>query len=274
MNNLEFDHADIFPDLAAIQRQFHHLMRTVPSNGRVLFPKGDDNLTAVRGMGCWSEVELVGQDDAKWKAVKLADDGSAFEVWLDGEKQGEVHWECIGEHNVNNGLMAIAAARHAGVMVEHGINALCQFKSPKRRMELKGEVAGISVYDDFAHHPTAIETTLGGLRAKVGKARILAVLEPRSNTMKLGVHKEELAGCFDGADQVFFFQPPNIGWDLGEVTAHMTRPARVFEALDALIGALVAESRPGDHILIMSNGGFGGIHDKLIARLKELQSAS
>ena len=159
-------------------------------------------------------------------------------------------------------------------MVEHGIAALCQFKSPKRRMELKGEVAGISVYDDFAHHPTAIETTLGGLRAKVGKARILAVLEPRSNTMKLGVHKEELAGCFDGADEVFFFQPPNIGWDLGEVTAHMTRPARVFEALDALIGALVAESRPGDHILIMSNGGFGGIHDKLIARLKELQSAS
>mgnify|MGYP002144923130 CR=1 FL=1 len=160
MNNLEFDHADIFPDLAAIQRQFHHLMRTVPSNGRVLFPQADDNLTAVRKMGCWSEVELVGQDDAKWKAVKLADDGSAFEVWLDGEKQGEVHWECIGEHNVNNGLMAIAAARHAGVMVEHGINALCQFKSPKRRMELKGEVAGISVYDDFAHHPTAIATTL------------------------------------------------------------------------------------------------------------------
>ena len=169
MNNLEFDHADIFPDLAAIQRQFHHLMRTVPSNGRVLFPQADDNLTAVRKMGCWSEVELVGQDDAKWKAVKLADDGSAFEVWLDGEKQGEVHWECIGEHNVNNGLMAIAAARHAGVMVEHGIAALCQFKSPKRRMELKGEVAGISVYDDFAHHPTAIETTLGGLRAKVGE---------------------------------------------------------------------------------------------------------
>ena len=155
-----------------------------------------------------------------------------------------------------------------------GIAALCQFKSPKRRMELKGEVAGISVYDDFAHHPTAIETTLGGLRAKVGGSRILAVLEPRSNTMKLGVHKEELAGCFDGADEVIFFQPPNIGWDLGEVTAHMTRPARVFEALDALIGALVAESRPGDHILIMSNGGFGGIHDKLIARLKELQSAS
>ncbi|WP_041992069.1 UDP-N-acetylmuramate:L-alanyl-gamma-D-glutamyl-meso-diaminopimelate ligase, partial [Aeromonas bivalvium] len=197
MNNLEFDHADIFPDLAAIQRQFHHLMRTVPSNGRVLFPQADDNLTAVRKMGCWSEVELVGQDDARWKAVKLADDGSAFEVWLDGEKQGEVHWECIGEHNVSNGLMAIAAARHAGVTVEHGMAALCAFHSPKRRMELKGEVAGIRVYDDFAHHPTAIETTLGGLRARVdaagGQARILAVLEPRSNTMKLGVHKEELA---------------------------------------------------------------------------------
>lgn len=273
MNNLEFDHADIFPDLAAIQRQFHHLMRTVPSNGRVLFPQADDNLTAVRKMGCWSEVELVGQDDAKWKAVKLADDGSAFEVWLDGEKQGEVHWECIGEHNVNNSLMAIAAARHAGVMVEHGIAALCQFKSPKRRMELKGEVAGISVYDDFAHHPTAIETTLGGLRARVdhigGQARILAVLEPRSNTMKLGVHKEELAGCFDGADEVFFFQPPNIGWDLGEVTAHMTRPAKVFNDLETLVNRLVAECRDGDHILIMSNGGFGGIHDKLLARLKD-----
>ena len=165
--------------------------------------------------------------------------------------------------------MAIAAARHAGVMVEHGIAALCQFKSPKRRMELKGEVAGISVYDDFAHHPTAIETTLGGLRAKVGKARILAVLEPRSNTMKLGVHKEELAGCFDGADEVFFFQPANIGWDLGEVTAHMSRPAQVFDDLEALINRLVAESRAGDHILIMSNGGFGGIHDKLIARLSK-----
>jgi UDP-N-acetylmuramate: L-alanyl-gamma-D-glutamyl-meso-diaminopimelate ligase len=180
-----------------------------------------------------------------------------------------VHWECIGDHNVNNGLMAIAAARHAGVVIEHAIAGLSAFRSPKRRMELKGEVAGIRVYDDFAHHPTAIATTLGGLRAKVGGERILAVLEPRSNTMKLGVHKEELAGCFNGADEVFFFQPPNIGWDLGEVTAHMEKPGKVFNELDTLINRLVAESRDGDHILIMSNGGFGGIHDKLLARLRE-----
>jgi UDP-N-acetylmuramate: L-alanyl-gamma-D-glutamyl-meso-diaminopimelate ligase len=248
------------------------LMRMVPGNGRVLFPQADANLTAVRDMGCWSEVELVGQDDAKWRAVKLAADGSVFEVWLDGVKQGEVHWECIGDHNVNNGLMAIAAARHAGVVVEHGIAALCQFKSPKRRMELKGMVAGISVYDDFAHHPTAIATTLGGLRAKVGKARILAVLEPRSNTMKLGVHKQELAACFEGADEVLFFQPANIGWDLGEVTAHMQVPARVFDQIDTLLDALLDMSQSGDHILIMSNGGFGGIHDKLLARLHARQA--
>ena len=267
MNNLEFDHADIFPDLAAIQRQFHHLMRTVPSNGRVLFPKGDDNLTAVREMGCWSEVELVGQDDAKWKAVKLADDGSAFEVWLDGEKQGEVHWECIGEHNVNNGLMAIAAARHAGVMVEHGIAALCQFKSPKRRMELKGEVAGISVYDDFAHHPTALRTTLDGLRRRVGpEARVLAAFEPRSNTMKLGTMKAQLPWALEAAD-LAFCHTAGLDWDAAEALAPMGARASTAADVDQLVTDLVVQARPGDHIVCMSNGSFGGIHAKLLNKL-------
>ncbi|MGL5947753.1 MAG: UDP-N-acetylmuramate:L-alanyl-gamma-D-glutamyl-meso-diaminopimelate ligase [Aeromonas sp.] len=268
MNNLEFDHADIFSDLAAIQRQFNHLLRTVPSSGRVLFPQHDANLMAVKAMGCWSEVELVGDDGATWRAEKKCADGSVFAVWLNGVCHGEVHWECIGDHNVNNGLMAIAAARHAGVLVEHAIAGLSQFKSPKRRMELKGEVAGVKVYDDFAHHPTAITTTLGGLRAKVGRERILAVLEPRSNTMKLGVHKAELAHSFASADAVFLLQPDNIDWDLSEVTAHLPVPAQIFTDLAQLTAAIVASAQPSDHILVMSNGGFGGIHAKLLEQLK------
>ena len=180
MNNLEYDHADIFPDLASIQRQFHHLVRTVPSNGRILMPAHDPALAEVRTMGCWSEVELVEGDGANWQAKLLKEDGSAFVVLLNGDVQGEVHWSGLGRHSVHNGLMAIAAARHAGVRTADGIAALSEFVMPKRRMELRGEVAGIKVYDDFAHHPTAIATTIAGLRANVGTARILAVLEPRS----------------------------------------------------------------------------------------------
>ena len=264
MNNLEYDHADIFPDLAAIQRQFHHLVRTVPGNGRILMPAHDPALAEVRTMGCWSEVELVEGDGANWQAKLLKEDGSAFEVVLNGEVQGEVHWSGLGRHNVHNGLMAIAAARHAGVRVQDGIAALNEFVMPKRRMELRGEVAGIKVYDDFAHHPTAIATTIAGLRAKVGTARILAVLEPRSNTMKMGVHQGGLIKSLVQADKAYMFAPTGLGWDIHQLAQKAPIPTSVQHDINHLVDMLVAEAKPGDQILVMSNGGFEGIHNKLL----------
>ncbi|MGR7919781.1 UDP-N-acetylmuramate:L-alanyl-gamma-D-glutamyl-meso-diaminopimelate ligase [Zobellella denitrificans] len=266
LNNLEFDHADIFPDLAAIQRQFHHLLRMVPGHGRILLPTRTPALEEVRAMGCWSELEYVGEGGL-WQAEPLAADGSRFTVLLEGRPVGEVSWPCIGLHNVHNGLMALAAARHAGVPVADGIAALCRFVPPKRRMEPKGEVAGIRVWDDFAHHPTAIQTTLAGLRARTTEGRVLAVLEPRSNTMKMGVHQQELADSLQGADATYLFRPAEIRWDLAAVAAACPR-GRLFEELDTLIAALVADARPGDQILVMSNGGFGGIHGRLLAALE------
>ncbi|MCG9624831.1 UDP-N-acetylmuramate:L-alanyl-gamma-D-glutamyl-meso-diaminopimelate ligase [Vibrio mediterranei] len=266
MNNLEFDHADIFDDLEAIKRQFHHLVRTVPGNGRILAPRKDKALGDVLGRGCWSEVEHTG-DNADWHAHKLKRDGSHFEVYLHGSKVGEVKWELVGDHNVDNALMAIAGARHVGVTPDLACEALGKFINTKRRLELKGEVNQVTVYDDFAHHPTAIELTLGGLRNKVGKQRILAVLEPRSATMKRGVHKETLAQSLTQADAVFLFQPDNIDWSVEEIAHSCSQPAKVSDSIDELVQAIVEQAQPGDQILVMSNGGFGGIHQKLLEAL-------
>ncbi|WP_414829331.1 UDP-N-acetylmuramate:L-alanyl-gamma-D-glutamyl-meso-diaminopimelate ligase [Alteromonas sp. H39] len=264
MNNLEFDHADIFADLAAIQTQFHHLIRMVPGNGLILSPNRDDALNATLEKGCWSEQQFLGKD---WRAELLADDGSAFTVFFRDENVGDVHWSLLGQHNVDNALMAIAAAHHAGVQVQDAINALSTFKNVKRRMETKGVVNGITVYDDFAHHPTAITTTIDGLRKKVGNERILAVLEPRSNTMKMGVHKDTLAQSWQHANTVFVYQPAALSWSLQDAAAHSPTPARCFDNVEDIVQAVAAEARGGDHVLVMSNGGFEGIHQRLINAL-------
>lgn len=270
LNNLEFDHADIFDDLKAIQKQFHHLVRIVPGNGKIITPQHDHNLKAVLQMGCWSEQETVG-DDGHWHAEKLCHDASQYSVHLDGNYVGEVHWGLVGEHNMHNGLMALAAARHVGVEPSHACAALSQFINARRRLEVRGEVNGVTVYDDFAHHPTAIEATLSALRAKVGGTpRILAVLEPRSNTMKLGVQKQDLAPSLVRADEVFLLQPTNIPWMVTEVAEACVQPAHWAGDVDALVTQIMRVVRPGDHILVMSNGSFGGIHDKLLHALAQL----
>ncbi len=266
MNNLEFDHADIFDDLEAIKRQFHHLVRTVPGNGRIMAPKGDKALSDVLGRGCWSEVEHTGAG-ADWHANKLTADGSHFEVFLHGAKVGVVKWDLVGDHNVDNALMAIAGARHVGVTPDLACEALGKFINTKRRLELKGEVNQVTVYDDFAHHPTAIELTLDGLRNKVGDKRILAVLEPRSATMKRGVHKETLAQSLTKADQVFLFQPDNIEWSVQDIADACSQPAQVDNDINALVTKIAEQAEPNDQILVMSNGGFGGIHQKLLEAL-------
>lgn len=266
MNNLEFDHADIFDDLKAIQRQFHHLVRTVPGNGRILAPYGVENIDQTLAMGCWSELEYIGEN-GHWRAKKQIADGSVFDVYLDEQLVGTVDWALVGEHNVNNALMAIAAARHVGVTANLACESLAKFINTKRRLEYKGEVNGITVYDDFAHHPTAIELTLGGLRAKLNQSRILAVLEPRSNTMKLGVHKHDLAPALHAADEVFLFQPDNIPWSVQEIADQCPQPAFCSDDIDTLVANIVESAQSGDTILVMSNGGFSGIHDKLLAAL-------
>lgn len=268
MNNLEFDHADIFDDLEAIKRQFHHLVRTVPGNGRILAPQADSAIEDVLSRGCWSETESTGLL-GDWRANKLMKDGSQFEVIYQGDTVGQVNWDLVGDHNVDNALMALAAARHVGVAAEHACEALGTFINTKRRLELKGEVNGVTVYDDFAHHPTAIELTLGGLRNKVGADKIIAVLEPRSATMKRGVHKETLAASLSAADSVFIFQPDSIDWSVDDVAQQCSQEAYTSENIDHLVAQIVAKAQEGDHILVMSNGGFEGIHDKLLDALKE-----
>jgi UDP-N-acetylmuramate: L-alanyl-gamma-D-glutamyl-meso-diaminopimelate ligase len=260
LNNLEFDHADIFADLAAIETQFHHLVRTVPGNGLIVCNGLEASLDRVLERGCWTPVERFGSDDG-WQI-----DGNDL-VTLNGKPQGKLCWELLGEHNRQNALAALAAARHSGVPIAQGLAALSEFKNVKRRMEMRGVANGITVYDDFAHHPTAIATTVGGLRRKVGDARILAVLEPRSNTMKLGVMKDALPGSLKDADLVFCYAG-NLGWDASGALAPLGSKATVEEDLDALIGKIDDAARPGDHILVMSNGGFGGIHEKLLKRLQ------
>lgn len=265
LNNLEFDHADIFADLAAIETQFHHLVRTVAGNGLIVVNGREETLGRVLQRGCWTPVERFGSAQG-WQAGALAEDNS-FDVLYDGKPQGRVRWELLGEHNRMNALAVLAAARHVGVPVAVGIEALRTFRNVKRRMEVRGIVNGVTVYDDFAHHPTAIATTLAGLRAKVGSAaRILAVLEPRSNTMKLGVMKAALPDSLQAADQVYCFGA-NLGWDAAAALAPMQARASVYQELGALVDAIAAAARPGDQVLVMSNGGFGGIHEKLLTRL-------
>ncbi|WP_139685431.1 UDP-N-acetylmuramate:L-alanyl-gamma-D-glutamyl-meso-diaminopimelate ligase [Vibrio tasmaniensis] len=263
MNNLEFDHADIFDDLEAIKRQFHHLVRTVPGNGRIFSPKQDTAIEDVLDRGCWSETESSGEQ-GDWDAKKRVKDGSQFEVYFQNECVGTVNWDLVGDHNVNNALMAIAAARHVGVTPDLACESLTTFINTKRRLEFKGEVAGVSVYDDFAHHPTAIELTLGGLRNKVDTKKIIAVLEPRSATMKRGVHKETLADSLKLADSTYLFQPDNIDWSVQDVADACHQPAHVGDDMDAFVAKIVSEAQAGDQILVMSNGGFGGIHQKLL----------
>lgn len=268
LNNLEYDHADIFPDVQAIKVQFHHLMRMVPGNGLAVVNGADANLQDTLKMGCWTPVETFAAGD--WQAELLEADGSRFRVLYRGTEQGVVHWGLLGLHNVHNALAAVAAARHAGVPVAHAIAALPEFKGVKRRMQLRGEVAGVAVYDDFAHHPTAIATTLAGLRAKVGSARIIALLEPRSNTMRMGTHKQQLAASLQDADQVWLYQPEGLGWDLAAVVEGLQGKAQVRHDIALLVDGIVAATQPGDQILVMSNGGFGGIHDKLLTQLAQL----
>ena len=266
LNNLEFDHADIFDSLADIQKQFHHLLRMVPSNGLIILPNDVPALDEVVEMGCWTPVEYAGVDGT-WQAVPVKSDCSEFELKLNAKSQGEINWPVIGKHNMHNGLMAIAAARHAGVPVDVAIEALAEFEPPKRRLELKGEVGAVRLFDDFAHHPTAIASTLQGLRANVGKARILAVLEPRSNTMRMGVHQHTLAESFADADKVFLLKPDDIHWDIEQLKQQSPVPVLIENQLEALIKTIMAEVQAGDTILVMSNGGFGGIHQKLLDAL-------
>ncbi|OEF22991.1 UDP-N-acetylmuramate:L-alanyl-gamma-D-glutamyl-meso-diaminopimelate ligase [Vibrio rumoiensis] len=272
MNNLEFDHADIFDDLEAIKRQFHHLVRTVPGNGRILSPINDAGLDDVLKRGCWSELEHIG-DDGHWKANKITKDGSHFEVYLDGTLSGTVQWDLVGDHNVNNALMAIAAARHVGVTADLACEALGKFINTKRRLELKGEVDGIKLYDDFAHHPTAIDLTIEGLRNKVGDSKIIAVFEPRSSTMKMGVHQHTLAASFKHADEVCLYQPNNVKWSVQDVAEQCPQPSYVDDNIDSFVAHIAAQAQSGDQILVMSNGGFEGIHNKLLAALQAKRSS-
>jgi UDP-N-acetylmuramate: L-alanyl-gamma-D-glutamyl-meso-diaminopimelate ligase len=275
LNNLEYDHADIYPDLASIERQFQHLLRTVPGGGRILSNGADGNLERVLQAGCWTPVErfagtaaAAGNVPLQWSAmVPPGGDYSRFQVLFDGQQCGELNWSAMGAHNADNALAALAAARHAGVPVERGIAALGRFQGVARRMQLRGVAAGIRVYDDFAHHPTAILTTIDGLRRRVGRERIIAVLEPRSQTMRLGVHQQALAQSLEAADEVWLYAPSSLKWDVGAAVAPLGARAHVVAELDALTQELSRRLRSGDHVLIMSNGGFGGLHTRLLQAL-------
>ena len=274
INNMEFDHGDIFDDLAAIQRQFHHLVRMVPSNGLILSPKNEPAINDTIAMGCWTPTE---QSDCQsgWQAKKLLSDGSQFIVTFKGVEQGTVTWPLIGDFNIDNGLMAISAARHAGVPSHIAIEALASFVNTKRRYELKGEVNNIRLYDDFAHHPTAIAKTLAGARAQLdirqaqqhSKGRLIAVLEPRSNTMKSGIHKEALPQSLKAADQVFIFQGEQIQWSVSELINQCQQACTVEQTIDDLVMRISEQSQAGDTIVVMSNGGFGNIHQKILSAL-------
>lgn len=270
LNNLEFDHADIFEDLSAIQKQFHHLVRIVPGQGLIIAPHQDQNMQQVLDKGCWSPLQTfsVTAAGAQWCAQPIAADASAFRVFEHDVAVGEVHWDHTGVHNMNNALAAIAAAKHVGVAGAHAVQALCQFEGVKRRMERLGEVRGVCVYDDFAHHPTAIATTLEGLRKKVGNARIFAVIEPRSNSMRMGVHKSQLAQASSAADRVLWYQPTGVQWDLSSVVAASTNQAQLCARVEDMLTSLETELKPGDHVVIMSNGGFEGIHGRLLQALE------
>jgi UDP-N-acetylmuramate: L-alanyl-gamma-D-glutamyl-meso-diaminopimelate ligase len=270
LNNLEFDHADIFPDLAAIETQFHHLVRTVPSQGRIIANGGEASLARVIERGCWSELEWFG-GSGDWQVAE--DDGNdRVGFSFKGQEVGRSLFSLAGQHNRMNALAAMAAARHVGVSPSTAAKALSSFAGVKRRLEPRGSARGVMVYDDFAHHPTAITTTVAGLRRRMGARRILAVLEPRSNTMKLGVMKSQLPESLREADLVYCFAK-NLGWDAAEALAPMGDKASCFEDLEALVQAVASQARHGDVILVMSNGGFGGVHEKLLSALSREGSA-
>jgi len=268
LNNLEYDHADIFPNLDAIKTQFHHLLRMVPSKGLVVVNGKEPALNDVLAQGIWAETEKFQAEGGSdgWSVEYIKADGSEFEVFFNGESQGVVKWDSLGTHNVANALAAIAAARHVGVPVEHGINALAEFKGVKRRMQLRGKVGKVSVYDDFAHHPTAIGMTLDGLRKNVGSAKITAILEPRSNTMRLGTHKDKLADSLALADEVILYQPSDMDWDMQSVVSAIGKKAVLLDRIESIIDTVVNDPR-SEYVLIMSNGGFGGIHQRLLESL-------
>jgi UDP-N-acetylmuramate: L-alanyl-gamma-D-glutamyl-meso-diaminopimelate ligase len=264
LNNLEYDHADIFADLAAIETQFHHLVRTIPGNGLVVANAAEPALDRVLQRGCWTPVERF-DDPAGWHAT--GDDATgALSIWRGNEELGAISWQLAGNHNRSNAIAALLAARHAGVPLARGLEALSRFENVKRRLEVRGTAGGVTVYDDFAHHPTAIATTVAGLRGKVGQARILAVLEPRSNTMKLGTMKDALPGSLTDADLVFCYGA-NLGWDAAAALTPLAEKVFTGDDLAGLVARIAATARPGDHVLVMSNGGFGGIHEKLLAAL-------
>lgn len=267
LNNLEFDHADIFPDLAAIKQQFHYLIRTVPGNGLIIKHAEDENLDDTLAMGCWTPTATFGLN-SDWQAVIKQEDGSVFDIQYQGTVRATVTWDLIGQHNVNNALAAIAAAYHVGVGIEVAAKVLSDFKNVKRRMEVKGKVKGITVYDDFAHHPTAIATTLAGLRARIGSQRIIAVLEFGSYTMRSGVHKDKIQDALKEANLVVC-KTTDADWGLDAILAQFKQPTRSYPDVDQLIEGLVPDLRADDHVIIMSNGGFGGIHQKLLKIIAE-----
>ncbi|RLA21527.1 MAG: UDP-N-acetylmuramate:L-alanyl-gamma-D-glutamyl-meso-diaminopimelate ligase [Gammaproteobacteria bacterium] len=267
LNNLEFDHADIFDDLDAIKRQFHHLVRTIPGEGLIICPEVDENIQDTLAMGCWTPVQSTAiNQDSVWQAELLEDDGSQFVIKFNQQAQGQVAWQLTGQHNVYNALAAIAAARHIGILPVDAITALTKFKNVKRRMEVIANIKGVTIYDDFAHHPTAIQMTLEGLRKHVGMEKIIAVVEPRSNTMRMGVHREVLAESLVLADRTLIYQPEELDWDLTELQTE-TNNIKICTSIDAIMYELLQEVAPDSHFLMMSNGSFGGIYQRLQAEL-------
>lgn len=267
INNLEFDHADIFENLADIQKQFHHLIRTVPANGHIIAPSDDAAISQVIAKGCWTPVIYFAlQKNEQWSAQALTPDGSQFEIYKNSQKQGEIAWDLIGQHNVHNALSALLASLHTSIPITDAIKAFSTFKNVKRRLEVRGQINGITVYDDFAHHPTAIATTLNGLRHNIGNQRIIAVMELGSYTMRTGVHKHQLAPSLQEADQVIFLRPSE-DWGIDEVANNIKRGAQIFHDVDSIISHILQIAEQGDHILIMSNGGFGNLHQKLLSAL-------
>lgn len=273
INNIEHDHIDIFPDLASIFRQFHHLVRILPSQGGLIHGHADANVEQVLAQGCWTPRQTVG-DGGDWSAKLLSRDGSHFDIYRQGKPVATVDWELIGAHNVHNALSAVGAAAHAGVIAEHAGNALGRFVNVKRRLENRGCFSGITVYDDFAHHPTAIETTLAGLRAKVGSHRILALLDPRSASMRRGLHGDTLANSLREADLVWLHSPPEVDWDTGVVAASLGEHCRIAADVEQIVTEVVREGRPNDHVLVMSNGSFGGIHERLLQTFSAVERKS
>lgn len=275
LNNLEFDHADIFPDLEAIQQQFHFLVRTVPCNGRIIRHADDANLTALLEKGCWTPCVTFGGQSGQWQARLIHEDGSSFDVLKEGVLMGRVTWNLLGRHNVDNALAALAAAEEAGVPASQAIPALGTFQNVKRRLEIRGQVQGVTVYDDFAHHPTAIATTLAGLRARIGReARMIAVLEFGSYTMRSGVHQDRIRDALCDADVVVCKRPESANWDLSAVLSTFEKPVMLFDHVDALVEKLVPQLKSGDHVVVMSNSGFGGIHQKLLQAIETINAGA